>query len=48
MEEEGRFFGHSADKDVAKASANKRAREAQDAGKPCLVRISGENGFFAV
>ena len=46
VEEEGRYFAHSADKDIVKASANKRAREMQDGGRPCLVRVSGEHGFF--
>lgn len=46
VEESGRFFGHSSDKDVAKASANKRARHMQDEGRACQVRVSGEHGFF--
>ena len=46
VEHEGDYFGHSIDKEVAKAHANKRARAAQDAGKPCLVRVTGEHGFF--
>jgi hypothetical protein len=45
VEEEGRFFGHSGEKDVAKAFANKRAREVADGGRACQVRISGEHGF---
>lgn len=48
VEHEGQHFGHSGDKEVAKASAHKRAREMQDGGKPCQVRVSGEHGFFAV
>lgn len=47
VEEEGRYFGHTADKDIARASANKRARQMQDDGRPCLVRVSGEHGFYA-
>ena len=47
VEHEGDYFGHSADKDVARASANKKARQMQDGGTPCLVRVSGEHGFFA-
>jgi hypothetical protein len=47
VEENGGFSGHSSDKDVAKAFANKRARQMQDAGHPCQVRVSGEHGFFA-
>jgi hypothetical protein len=47
VEYEGAFFGHTADKDEARATANKRARQMQDTGTPCLVRVSGEHGFFA-
>jgi hypothetical protein len=46
VEHEGDYFGHSIDKEVAKAHANKRARATQDAGRPCQVRVSGEMGFF--
>jgi hypothetical protein len=46
VEHDGEHFGQSADKEVAKASAHKRAREFQDAGRPCQVRVSGEHGFF--
>src|SRR5437588_328968 len=38
---EGGHFGHSADKEEAKAAANKRARQMLDAGQPCQVRITG-------
>ena len=48
VEQDGEHFDHSPDKEVAKASANKRARQMQDAGRPCQVRVSGELGFFAV
>lgn len=48
VEHEGEHFGHSGDKEVAKASAHKMARQMQDGGKPCQVRVSGEHGFFAV
>jgi hypothetical protein len=47
VELEGQHFGHSADKEVAKAAANRRAREMLDAGQPCQVRVSGEHGFWA-
>jgi hypothetical protein len=47
VEESGLFSGHSSDKDVVKAFANKRARQVQDSGHPCQVRVSGEHGFFA-
>lgn len=46
VEHEGEFFGHSAEKEVAKAYANKRARQYQDGGRACLVRIHGEQGFY--
>lgn len=48
VEHDGEFFGQSSDKEVAKASANKRAREMQDSGRPCLVRVSGDLGVFSV
>ena len=47
VEEEGRYFGYSADRDVVRATANKRAREMMDEGCPCLVRVAGEPGFYA-
>ncbi len=46
VEHAGEYFDHSIDKEVAKAAANKRARQAQDKGQACLVRVSGENGFY--
>lgn len=48
VEHDGVITDMSADKEVAKAAANKRAREAQDRGQPCQVRVSGEHGFFAL
>jgi hypothetical protein len=48
VESAGEFFGHSVDKEVAKAAANKRARVVQEGGRPCQVRVSGETGFYAV
>lgn len=47
VERGGEFFDLTPDKEVAKAAANRRARAAMDAGVPCLVRVSGEHGFFA-
>jgi len=44
-EEAGVFFGASVDKDIAKASATKRARERMSQGHACQIRISGEHGF---
>lgn len=46
VEFEGEMFGRSADKEIAKAAANRRAREMYDKGRACQVRISGEHGFF--
>jgi hypothetical protein len=46
VEFEGQLFGQSIDKEIAKAAANKRARQLQDGGHPCQVRVSGESGFF--
>jgi hypothetical protein len=46
VEHEGDHFGHAADKEVVKATANKRARDLQDRGQACQVRVLGENGFF--
>jgi hypothetical protein len=46
VEENGGYFGHTSDKEVAKASANKRARQVQDEGRTCRVVVSGEHGFL--
>jgi hypothetical protein len=45
VELDGQVFGQSIDKEIAKATANKRAREMQDSGHACQVRVSGELGF---
>lgn len=42
----GEHFGHARDKSEVKATANKRARQMQDGGQACLVRVIGENGYF--
>ena len=47
VEHEGQEFGHSADKEIAKAAASRQARELMDAGQACEVRISGERAFHA-
>lgn len=44
-EEAGIYFGASADKDIAKASASKRARERMGQGLACQIRIAEEHGF---
>lgn len=46
VEHNGENFGHSADKEVAKAFAHKRARELLALGRGCEVRVYGEHGFF--
>jgi hypothetical protein len=46
VEHGGEISDQTPDKDVAKAAANKLARAAQDAGQLCLVRVTGEHGFF--
>jgi hypothetical protein len=48
VELEGELFGVSSEREIAKAAANRRAREMQDSGRPCLVRVHGETGFFAL
>ena len=45
--EGGESFGHSREKDVAKAAANRQAREMMDAGQPCQVQVQGELGYGA-
>lgn len=47
VEYDGEHFGHSPDKEIAKAAANKHARRIQDGGGACQVRVTGEHGFFA-
>jgi hypothetical protein len=46
VELEGQRFGHSIEKEEAKAAANKHARQMQDGGRACQVRVSGEHGYF--
>ena len=45
VEFEGQLFGQSIDKEVTKAAAHKRARQMQDGGRPCQIRITGEPNF---
>jgi hypothetical protein len=47
VELDGELFGQSRDREISKAAAHRRAREIQDAGRPCQVRVSGESGYFA-
>ena len=48
VELDGEIFGQSFDREVSKAAANKRARQVQDSGRPCQVRVFGELGFFNI
>lgn len=45
VEHEGEHFGHSPDKEIAKAAANRHARTMLDGGQACEVRVYGETGF---
>jgi hypothetical protein len=47
VECDGEHFGHSSDMEVAKAAAHKRARQMQDSGRACQVRVTGDLGRFA-
>lgn len=42
VEHGGGFFGHSSDKEIAKAYAHKRAREIVDRGGAAQVCVRGE------
>jgi hypothetical protein len=46
VEHSGDYFGHSPDKEVARAEATKRIRQVQDTGRACQIRVSGEKGFY--
>jgi len=46
VELEGHHFSHTPDKEIAKAAAHKRARQLQDSGRSCQVRVLGEHGFY--
>ena len=46
VEHGGDFFGHSPDKEIARAEAMKRMRETHDSGRACQIRVRGEHGFF--
>ena len=47
VEYDGEAFGHSSDKEIAKAAAHRQARQMLDGGRACEVRVSGEHGFWA-
>ena len=42
---EGEPFGHSREKEVAKAAACRHARTMMDSGRACEVRVQGEHAF---
>ena len=42
VEYEGDVFGRSRDREITMAAASRRAREMQDAGRPCQVQVRGE------
>lgn len=46
VEQDGDYFGQSADKEVAKAAATRRAQSLQAEGRACQIRVSGEHGFW--
>ena len=46
VELDGELFGHSSDKEIAKAAAHRRALQMQDSGRACQVRVTGEHGFY--
>jgi len=46
VEHDGDFFGHSSDKEIARAEAAKRMRELHDSGRACQIRVRGELGFY--
>jgi hypothetical protein len=47
VEHDGEPFGHSREKEVAKAAAHRHARSMMDQGRACEVRVFGEHGFWA-
>jgi hypothetical protein len=47
VELDGEVFGMSPDREISRAAANRRVLEIQAGGRACLVRMSGETGFYA-
>ena len=47
VEHDGRYTGHSVDKEMARAAASKQARDAHSLGRLCVIRVTGESGYFA-
>lgn len=48
VEHEGEPFGHSREKAVSEAAARRRAREVQDGGRACQVRVLGDASWANV
>ncbi len=44
----GEPFGHSADKEEARAAAHRHARTMFDQGRACRVQVYGELGYGAI
>ena len=42
VEDGGPAFGHSPEKEIARAAAHRHARRLLDGGQACEVRVSGE------
>jgi hypothetical protein len=47
VEHEGEVFDPCRTKDEAQAAATRRARAAQEAGRPSQVTVKGERGYFS-
>lgn len=41
----GVYTDHGSDKEIVRAAALRRARQLQDSGAPCQVRVAGETGW---
>lgn len=44
----GERFGHSSDKEEARAAAHRHARSLQDGGQPCQILVVGEIAGIAL
>jgi hypothetical protein len=42
VEHDGERFGHSPDREIARAAAHRQAREIMTGGRACEVRVTGE------
>ena len=48
VEYEDERFGHSTEKEIARAAAMRRARQMQDSGRACQVLVRGDAAWAAV